>query len=111
MTGWSVNYADQYQPVYRPNRHDAKDKQFSAFYGNKKLTGKSTATGGAEEINEMLDMIFQNNETALFIVRKLFTFLDIMRSLLRPKVISSFPWQRYLEVQGMNSSRCLRHFS
>jgi len=74
LTGWSVNYADQYQPVYRPNRHDAKDKQFSAFYGNKKLTGKSTATGGAEEINEMLDMIFQNNETALFIVRKLFTF-------------------------------------
>ena len=65
---------DRYQPVYRPNRHDAKDKQFSAFYGNKKLTGKSTATGGAEEINEMLDMIFQNNETALFIVRKLFTF-------------------------------------
>ncbi len=74
LTGWSVNYADDYQAFYRPNRHDAKDKQFSAFYGNKLIKGDASATGGVNEINELLHMIFDNPETSKFIARKFFTF-------------------------------------
>lgn len=74
LTGWTVNYADNYQALFRQNRHDAKDKQFSSFYANKLIKGKSTASAGIEELNELLDMIFSQAETAKFLVRKLITF-------------------------------------
>ncbi|MDZ4707716.1 MAG: DUF1800 domain-containing protein [Saprospiraceae bacterium] len=74
LTGWTINYADNYQPLFRPNRHDNKDKQFSSFYANKLIKGKSTTTAGSEELNELLDMIFAQEETAKFLVRKLITF-------------------------------------
>lgn len=74
LTGWSVNYADNYQTVYRTNRHDAKDKQFSSFYGNKVIKGDASATGGVNEINAMLNMIFEHSETSKFLARKFFTF-------------------------------------
>ncbi|MEP7267299.1 MAG: DUF1800 domain-containing protein [Saprospiraceae bacterium] len=74
LTGWTINYADDFQPVFRANRHDNKDKQFSAFYNNKIIKGDNTANGGSNEINQFLDMIFANQEVAKFIVRKFFTF-------------------------------------
>jgi len=74
LTGWTVNYGDNYQIIFRPNRHDNKDKQFSSFYANKIIKGKSSATAGIEELNELLDMIFAQEETAKFLVRKLITF-------------------------------------
>ena len=74
LTGWTVNYADNYQPVFRVNRHDTKDKQFSAFYANKIIKGSTAATAGTDEINALLDMIFATNETAKFLARKLFSF-------------------------------------
>jgi uncharacterized protein (DUF1800 family) len=55
-------------------RHDITDKQFSAFYGNKLIKGKSTVTAGTEEITEMIDMIFSVDEVSKFIARKLFVF-------------------------------------
>ena len=59
---------------YFPTRHDAKDKQFSAFYGNKVIKGDATLTGGLNEINQLMDMIFANTEVSKFLVRKLYTF-------------------------------------
>ena len=76
LTGWTINYGDNFQIVFRPNRHDNKDKQFSSFYSNKLIKGKSTATAGTEELNELLDMIFAQEETAKFLVRKLLTFFS-----------------------------------
>ncbi|HNR08290.1 MAG TPA: DUF1800 domain-containing protein [Saprospiraceae bacterium] len=74
LTGWNINYADNYQSVFRPNRHDKNDKSFSSFYNNKVIKGKATAGAGTEEINELLDMIFAHPETARFLCRKFFTF-------------------------------------
>lgn len=74
LTGWTINYGDNYQSVFRPNRHDNKDKTFSSFYSNKVIKGRSTATAGTEELDELLNMIFAQEETAKFIVRKLITF-------------------------------------
>ena len=74
LTGWTILYNDNWNILFRPNRHDAKDKQFSSFYGNKIIKGDPSATGGANEINELLNMIFANTETAKFIARKFFTF-------------------------------------
>ena len=74
LTGWTVNYGDNYQAVFKINRHDTKDKQFSSFYNNKIIKGDTSANAGTIEINALLDMIFNTNEAAKFIARKLFSF-------------------------------------
>jgi uncharacterized protein (DUF1800 family) len=66
--------ATPFKSYYFPSRHDKKDKQFSAFYGNKIIKGDATLTGGLNEINQLIDMIFANVESSKFLVRKLYTF-------------------------------------
>jgi uncharacterized protein (DUF1800 family) len=84
LTGWSwstvVDTATdkaQYKLKFTANDHDTTNKQFSAFYGNKLISGSPTANTEANalrEFNEMLDMIFATSEVALFISRKLYRF-------------------------------------
>lgn len=59
--------------TFNPNRHDATDKQFSAFYNNTVIKGL-TGTDGEKELDALLDMIFKQDEVALFICRKLYRF-------------------------------------
>jgi uncharacterized protein (DUF1800 family) len=63
--------------MFVATNHDTANKQFSAFYGNKLITGSPSANTEANalrEFNEMLDMIFATPEVALFISRKLYRF-------------------------------------
>ena len=73
LTGWRNN-STTLTSFFDANRHDTGNKQFSAFYDNKLITGKTGASGGEQELNEMLDMLFANNEAALFICRRLYTW-------------------------------------
>jgi uncharacterized protein (DUF1800 family) len=52
-------------------QHDTTNKTFSAFYGNRVITGQ-TGANGALELDSMLDMIFANREVAAHICRKLY---------------------------------------
>ncbi len=78
LTGWVVDY-DKVENAGIPTSffweggHDTADKQFSSFYGDTLITGKSGAAG-AEELDEMLDMIFDTNELAAYISRRLYNF-------------------------------------
>lgn len=78
LTGWVVE-ADSLSgrgapaSFFYPPWHEEADKNFSAFYGNKVIEGKSGAAG-AEELDELLDMIFDNDETALYVCRRLYNF-------------------------------------
>lgn len=75
LTGWKDN-KETLTPYFSPDDHDTNDKQFSAFYNNKVITGK-TGLDGAKETDELIDMIFLQPETARFICRKLFRwFVD-----------------------------------
>ena len=77
LTGWQINnnnFVTPHTSFFNPNRHDTTDKQFSAFYGNKIIKGKTGATAGTDEINEMIDMILSVDEVSKFICRKLYTF-------------------------------------
>ena len=74
LTGWTIAYNDNWKVGFRQSRHDSKDKQFSEFYGKKIIKGDASATGGANELTELLNMIFANSETAKFMARKFFTF-------------------------------------
>jgi uncharacterized protein (DUF1800 family) len=78
LTGWTVNWdsihtAGEPQSYFNPDMHHLGNKQFSAFYGNKLISGKE-GEEGAGELDEMLDMIFATNESAKHIARKLYTF-------------------------------------
>lgn len=75
LTGWVVNRADLAKPVvFRPTQHDTNDKKFSSFYNNTVIKGDATTNGGLNEINALLDMIFNTNEASKFIIRRLYTF-------------------------------------
>jgi uncharacterized protein (DUF1800 family) len=76
LTGYQITIQSAgfpFQVLFQPSRHDAGDKQFSSFYNNKRILGR-TGTEGAKELDDLLDMIFEQNEVALFICRKLYRF-------------------------------------
>ncbi|MEL6538035.1 MAG: DUF1800 family protein, partial [Bacteroidota bacterium] len=78
LTGWVINFnqAEQDGPVgsfFWPDGHETSDKQFSSFYGNKVISGKS-GLSGAQELDELLTMIFDTQEAAKYICRRLYNF-------------------------------------
>ncbi len=81
LTGWRDNGRDNpaVGSFFDSNRHDATNKAFSSAFGNKIITGKAGAAG-AQELDELIDMIFAQPETAKFFCRKLyrwFVYYDI----------------------------------
>jgi uncharacterized protein (DUF1800 family) len=79
LTGWRVNGAN-YTTFFDPTKHSTANKQFSSFYNNTIITGRTGATAGDLELNDLLNMIFAQNEVAKFLVRKFyrwFVYYDI----------------------------------
>jgi uncharacterized protein (DUF1800 family) len=72
LTGYTVN-ATTISSAFDPNRHDTGNKQFSTYYQNKVILGK-TGANGAKETEELIDMLFLQQETALYLCRKLYRF-------------------------------------
>jgi uncharacterized protein (DUF1800 family) len=56
------------------NQHDSGDKQFSSAFNNYIVTGSETSEGMVEEINQLVDMIFSQQATALNYVKKIYRF-------------------------------------
>lgn len=71
LTGWKT---DGFAPFFFANDHDTGDKQFSAFYNNRKITGRSGPGAGDAELDDFLDMLFEHPEAARFVCRKLYRF-------------------------------------
>jgi len=79
LTGWRVN-TTTYQSYFDPARHTTTNKTFSSFYNNTVIIGRTGATAGALELDDLLNMIFAQNEVAKFMVRKFyrwFVYYDI----------------------------------
>lgn len=72
LTGWRYNWNRQ-EVEFATWAHDTEDKQLSSFYNNAVITGRSGAAG-ADELDDLLDVIFDNNEVALFLCRKIYRF-------------------------------------
>lgn len=70
LTGWRIN-GTTFTSYFDPTRHDTTNKQFSAFYNNTVISGKS-GSNGALETDDLLTMIFSKNQVSQFIVRKLY---------------------------------------
>ncbi len=72
LTGWRMNWDDE-EVRFHKEDHDISDKQLSEFYNNAIIEGRS-GDAGEEELDELFDVIFDNNEVALFVCRKLYRF-------------------------------------
>jgi uncharacterized protein (DUF1800 family) len=76
LTGWrndliNGSSANGYNSYFQSSRHDPTDKIFSPWYGNAIITGQS-GLAGANEVDDLMDMIFLRTEVAEFICRKLY---------------------------------------
>ncbi len=72
LTGYRIN-STKIESYFDTTKHDVTNKQFSSFYKDAIIVGKS-GVDGAKELDEMLDMLFIENELALFICRKIYRF-------------------------------------
>ncbi len=72
LTGWRVDYGID-RVIFDQYAHDTSTKTFSEFYGNHSIQG-GFGYAGAREVDHLIDMIFEHNECALFICRKLYRF-------------------------------------
>ncbi len=73
LTGWRNN-ASLNTSYFTASRHDSTNKQFSAFFNNTLIMGKSDATAGDVEINDLINMIFNVEEVGKYICRRLYTW-------------------------------------
>lgn len=71
LTGWKT---DGFAHFFFANDHDTGDKQFSAFYNNRKIQGRSGPGAGEAELDDFLDMLFDHPEAARFVCRKIYRF-------------------------------------
>lgn len=71
LTGWQINGTTN-TSVFTASRHDTTNKQFSAFYNNTVITGRSGATAGDLELDDLLTMLLSINDPSLHICRKLY---------------------------------------
>ena len=79
FTGWRTN-ASLINSYFTTSIHDSTNKQFSAFYNNTIIQGKTGTTAGDLEIDALLTMIFSTQEVAKYICRRLyrwFVYYDI----------------------------------
>jgi uncharacterized protein (DUF1800 family) len=73
LTGWvdrgfhTINPNQAIETLFVPNRHSTGSKQLSHRFGNAVV-----AQAGAEEYKTLIDLVFQQRETARFICRKLY---------------------------------------
>lgn len=78
LTGFTLKWEDieaagNVSSIFYPDYHDTSDKQFSTFYGSRLITGKS-GPAGAGELDELLEIIFENEEVSKYICRRLYNF-------------------------------------
>jgi uncharacterized protein (DUF1800 family) len=66
LTGWRIN-SSTLNSYLDNNTHDTGSKTFSSFYNNTTITNN-----GVQEVDDLVNMIFNTTEAARFICRKLY---------------------------------------
>ena len=79
LVGFQVDWNSQLEEgeieyQINPDNHDQGDKQFSSFYGNRKIQGRNTLEGILEELREFVEMLFYPEQTKQYIARRLYQF-------------------------------------
>ena len=75
LTGFTIDFrTTPFSSLFLPNKHDNTDKEFSDFFGNTVVKGRSTSTGGYDELDDLLDMVFLVEEVSKYICRRLYRY-------------------------------------
>jgi len=70
LTGWHDD-KEKSTGVFDPAQHETADKHFSSFFGNTVIRGR-TGPDGANEADDLMDMIFSKKETARYVCRNIY---------------------------------------
>lgn len=115
LVGWRSKFWDEnamsegWEPVieFQPWNHDTSNKQFSEFYGNKLILGRE-GEEGAEELGEFIDMIFETDEVAIYLSRRLFQFFvyPVLSDYIEENIIQ--PLAEVMRSNGYNLSETLK---
>lgn len=79
LTGWRIDGTTS-TSYFDATRHDITSKQFSSFYNNTIVQGKTGVTAGDLELDALMAMIFGIEEVAKYICRRIyrwFVYYDI----------------------------------
>ena len=58
---------------FDPQNHDASDKQLSSYFDNKVIQGRE-GEEGKKELDDLLTIIFENQDTSKYIARRIYQF-------------------------------------
>ncbi len=73
LTGWRYD-ALSLTTSFDPTRHETMNKQFSGYYNSTIINGQ-TGVAGANEINDLMDMLFsKDQDVAKYFARKVYRF-------------------------------------
>jgi uncharacterized protein (DUF1800 family) len=72
LTGHSIDWDSQVY-TFRDTLHDTGSKTFSAFYGNKVISGQG-GPAGANELDDLVDMLLGTDECAKHVIRRIYRF-------------------------------------
>lgn len=78
LTGWRINNTTV-TSYFDSTKHETGNKIFTSYYGNYVVFGQ-TGSNGANEVDDLLNMIFSKQDVSLHICRKLyrcFVYYDI----------------------------------
>ena len=74
ISGWADNQS-KLSLVFTPNNHDTQPKQFSSAYQNTIIKSTANTENSAKtEVDDLLSMIFKQEQTSLYLVRKLYRY-------------------------------------
>lgn len=76
LTGYTIVAQTTTTPMtyaFNATRHDTTNKAFSSFFNNTIITGR-TGAAGEQELDDLLNMIFAQEEVAKYMCRRLYTF-------------------------------------
>lgn len=73
-SGWGYHTQTGQNTVeFSPHNHDKSDKKLSSFYNNVLIKGRE-GKDGEEELKELINTIFEVDETAFYITRRVYQF-------------------------------------
>ena len=78
LVGWRIDWDSWMKEglvtsSFNQWNHDTDDKYFSEFYGNKIIRGRE-GEDGAKELDDVIEMIFNTEESAIYLSSRLYQF-------------------------------------
>jgi uncharacterized protein (DUF1800 family) len=102
LTGWKIDM-DTEVVSFKPEDHDKNSKTFSSFYNGTVIAGRSDATAGTAELDDLINMIFsKTTEVSEYIVKRFYRWFvyytiepDTYTNVIKPlaKLFVSSNWE------------------